>query len=203
MLVQSCPKCGSSRVQHNFHEESLLTRLAGFNHLLCNNCSHEYTGFSPFGVKRSRHCHILVKSQAPVSRQQRSPRKNGRFAVQVFLRQPEGREVLADSQTWARTPLNGYTRNLSRIGLSFVLPEARFTDEYLAQDKHRLLVRLQLPVKLDATHAERQPMQLHVTAVRYEQLDEDEVFTGWLVGARITWISAEDGARFARLVDGL
>lgn len=203
MLVQSCPKCGSSRVQHNFHEESLLTRLAGFNNLLCNNCSYEYTGFSPFGVKRSRHRHIPVKSHATVSRQQRAPRKNGRFAVQVFLRQLECTETLADNQMWTRTPLNGYTRNLSRIGLSLVLPDARFTDEYLAQDKHRLLVRLHPPVKLDAVHAERQPIQLHVTAVRYEQLDEEEAFTGWLVGARITWMGAEDGARFSRLMDKL
>ena len=82
-----------------------------------------------------------------------------------------------------------------------VLPEARLSDDYLAQDKHRLSIRLIVPG--DYKHQQNATVTLHAVAVRFEQLDDGEALSGWLIGARLTWIKPEDRARFLRYIESL
>ncbi len=186
MLVQSCPKCSSQRVQRAYDDTVLLLRVVGINLLLCNNCNAEFKGFSLFGGKRSRGRKIEIKHRPKVGSTQRAPRKRARLTATIHL-QDERSDYF-----------QGYTRDVSRIGLSLVLPDARFTDDYLALDKHRLLIHLAIPTSYGTSL-----VVLHATAVRFEQLDDEEMLTGWLVGARITSVKSEDRERFMRYLDSI
>jgi hypothetical protein len=55
-------------------------------------------------------------------------------------------------------------------------------------------VKLELPVG---------PVEMQVTPVRYESLEEHETETGYLIGVRITAITEADRAKFAAYVSSL
>lgn len=189
-----CPRCQSSRVQRAYNDTPVLLRALRINYLLCNNCNAEFKGFSLFKTERSRRRNIEVKSRPNVGNLQRAVRRREHLEVTLHLR--------ACEHTLARwkmpATLKGYTRDLSRIGVSLVLPDAVFNDKFLSQEKHRFQIDLELPTTYGKTK-----VVLHAAAVRFEQLDEDESLTGWLVGARITWIDPQDRARYARFVDAV
>lgn len=83
--------------------------------------------------------------------------------------------------------LRGQTRDISRDGLAFVVSAIHIDGHYLVGEGRTLLVELELP---DGT------VQIKVTPVRYERLDEDESLLGYLIGAGITQMSDEDRERF-------
>ena len=72
-----------------------------------------------------------------------------------------------------------------------VLPEARFTDAELRGGHggggHRARLLL---------HIAPRTLTLDATIVRYEQLDEDDALTGWLIAARITRLAGDERERY-------
>ena len=77
------------------------------------------------------------------------------------------------------------------IGMAIVLPEARFTDAELRGGHggggHRARLLL---------HIEPRTLTLDATIVRYEQLDEEDSLTGWLIAARITRLAEHERERY-------
>ena len=90
-----------------------------------------------------------------------------------------------------RPSIPGHSLDLSRAGLSAVVPAIRIQDHYLAGGSQRLLIRLELPAA---------PVEMQVVTVRYEQY-QDEV--GYLIGVNILEMSEPDRARYEEYLTGL
>lgn len=78
---------------------------------------------------------------------------------------------------------HGHTVDISTTGLGVIVPAIRIGDHYLAGENQKLLLKIQLPERL---------VEINVTPVRYERLDETESERGYLIGVSITSMSGED-----------
>jgi hypothetical protein len=78
---------------------------------------------------------------------------------------------------------HGHTVDISTTGLGVIVPAIRIGDHYLAGENQKLLLKVQLPERL---------VEINVTPVRYERLDETESERGYLIGVSITSMSGED-----------
>jgi hypothetical protein len=83
--------------------------------------------------------------------------------------------------------LQGHTTDISATGLALILPAIRIGEYYLTGEDKRLLVKLELP---DG------PVEMQVTPVRYESLDERETERGYVIGVRIIQITPEHQALY-------
>jgi hypothetical protein len=83
--------------------------------------------------------------------------------------------------------LEGHTLDVSSTGLALIVPAIRIGEHYLAGSERRLHVKLELPGG---------PVEMIVTAVRYESLDEAQDESGYLIGARIIEMADSDRASF-------
>src|SRR5258705_8940285 len=72
--------------------------------------------------------------------------------------------------------LSGHTLDVSTTGLALVVPAIRIGEHYLAGADRRLKLKLDLPAG---------PVEMKLSTVRYESLDESEEESGYLIGARI------------------
>ena len=88
--------------------------------------------------------------------------------------------------------LNGHTFDVSTSGLALIVPAIRIGEHYLAGEERRLYVKLELPSG---------PVEMKLTSVRYESLDEDHEETGYLIGARIVEMADADRATFNAYVN--
>lgn len=79
--------------------------------------------------------------------------------------------------------LDGHTLDVSRTGLALIVPAIRIGEHYLAGAERKLHVKLELPSG---------PVEMKVTTVRYESLEESAEETGYLIGGRITEMSDRD-----------
>ena len=82
-------------------------------------------------------------------------------------------------------PLEGYTHDISTVGLGIIVPSLRIGEHYLTDQRCRLRI-----VLLDLPSGQ---VEIHATPVRYEELGEAN--GQHLIGARITKISDTDRAR--------
>lgn len=184
--LRHCPHCNSARVQRGYNDPPLLLRMFGIHELLCNNCGSEFKGFAvPGTVKRSRKIKIELGGAA-ASRRRRAQRLQVRLPVKLMV---YGSEERYGGHTVVPI-ISGYTRDLSEIGLASVFPMARFDDRDLTAEHRRLRFTIRLPPSAD--------VQIYATVVRYELLDSDGNDQGWLIGARITKMSAADRQRLQR-----
>lgn len=87
--------------------------------------------------------------------------------------------------------LTGHTLDISSTGIAMVVSAIRIGEHYLVGDDRRLFLKLELP---DG------PVDMNVTPVRYESLDEGHEESGYLIGARITEMSDPDRTRFEEFV---
>ena len=87
--------------------------------------------------------------------------------------------------------LNGHTLDVSSTGLALIVPAIRIGEHYLAGSERRLHLKLDLPSG---------PVEMIVTSVRYESLDETHEETGYLIGARITEMADSDRASYEEYV---
>ena len=87
--------------------------------------------------------------------------------------------------------LDGHTLDVSATGLALIVPAIRIGEHYLAGSDRRLHLKLDLPSG---------PVEMTLTPVRYESLDETQEETGYLIGARITEMADADRASFAEFV---
>jgi hypothetical protein len=87
--------------------------------------------------------------------------------------------------------LAGHTLDLSATGLALIVPAITLGEHHLVGENRSLNVKLDLP---DG------PVEMQVTPVRYESLDEHPTETGYLIGVQIAEMTDEDRAKFAAYV---
>jgi hypothetical protein len=85
--------------------------------------------------------------------------------------------------------MKGHTLDLSATGLALIVPAITLGEHHLVGENRSLNAKLDLPVG---------PIELQVTPVRYESLEEQE--TGYLVGVKIVGMPDADRAKFAEYV---
>lgn len=90
--------------------------------------------------------------------------------------------------------LEGHTLDISRTGMGLIVPAIRIGEHYLTGGDRRLKVKLELP---EGT------VEMLMTPIRYESLDEDQSEIGYLVGARIAEMTEDDRSRFEAYVTTL
>lgn len=84
----------------------------------------------------------------------------------------------------ARRSCSGFTCDLSRTGLSFVLPMVRFGNYHIfSEGGSALRIKLELP---DG------PIELKARPVRYDLIAEHEEVQGYVIGAHILEVSERD-----------
>jgi len=87
--------------------------------------------------------------------------------------------------------LDGHTLDASVTGLALIVPAIRIGEHYLAGSDRHLHLKLELPSG---------PVEMKVSPVRYESLDESEEETGYVIGARIIEMADGDRASFDQFV---
>ncbi len=87
--------------------------------------------------------------------------------------------------------MEGHTLDISASGLALIVPAITLGEHHIVGENRTLNVNLQLP---------EGPIDLKVTPVRYESLEEHETETGYLIGVKILEISDGDRAKFAKYV---
>jgi hypothetical protein len=90
--------------------------------------------------------------------------------------------------------LDGHTLDVSSTGLALIVPAIRIGEHYLAGSDRRLHLKLDLPSG---------PVEMKLSPVRYESLDESQEETGYLIGARIIEMADADRATFEKYVANL
>ena len=129
---------------------------------------------------------IAARLHRYIGDRRRAPRYRMRVPVTLWL--PEAK---ANGARRPSSVLEGFTRDASATGLALILPAIRIGEHYLIGQGRNLRLRLELP---NAT------LQMDVTPVRYERLDEDETEKGYLVGVQIAEMSDEDRERYNETV---
>jgi hypothetical protein len=84
--------------------------------------------------------------------------------------------------------MDGHTMDLSSNGMALVVPRITLGEHHLVGENRALNVKLQLPGG---------PVEMQVTPVRYERLEEDDGETGYLIAVKIVRMSDDDRARFS------
>ena len=87
--------------------------------------------------------------------------------------------------------LDGHTLDVSSTGLALIVPAIRIGEHYLAGSDRRLHLKLDLPAG---------PVEMKLSPVRYESLDESQEESGYLIGARIIEMADADRASFEKYV---
>jgi hypothetical protein len=112
-----------------------------------------------------------------------SPRRHIKLEFRVLLvatkKNVEGEEQML--------PLIGYTRDVSESGLALLVSAKSMSVLYSLGAEYTLQLVLTLPVG---------PIELEVTPVRYQHINEGRAGSRILIGAKITKISDEDRTRF-------
>jgi c-di-GMP-binding flagellar brake protein YcgR len=90
--------------------------------------------------------------------------------------------------------LAGHTLDLSPNGMAIIVPTIRLGEQHLVGEHRSLNVSLELPTG---------PVEMKVTPIRYEALEEAESQAGYLMGVRITEMPEADRARFTSYVETL
>ena len=83
--------------------------------------------------------------------------------------------------------VDGHTLDISAHGLALIVPTIRVGDHHLVGADRGFTVRLQLPSG---------PVEMQVTTVRYENLNDDSSESGFLVGVKSPDMDAADRLRF-------
>jgi hypothetical protein len=87
--------------------------------------------------------------------------------------------------------MDGHTMDLSSNGLALVVPRITLGEHHLVGENRGLNLKLQLPGGL---------VEMQVTPVRYERLEEDQNETGYVIAAKIVRMADDDRARYSAYV---
>jgi c-di-GMP-binding flagellar brake protein YcgR len=90
--------------------------------------------------------------------------------------------------------LKGHTLDLSPTGLALIVPAIIVSEHHLVNENRNLNVRLELPDGV---------VEIQVSPIRYESLDEHRTETGYLIGTRIVSIAEADQGRYKTYVSEL
>jgi hypothetical protein len=113
-----------------------------------------------------------------------SPRRSIKLEFRVLL---VAMKTSADGEE-QMLPLIGYTRDISESGLALLVSAKSMSVLYNLSETYTLQLVLTLPLG---------PVDLEVTPVRYQHINEGTSGSRILIGARITKISDEDRARLS------
>lgn len=181
MFEQICPRCKSSRIQLGFNDAPIMLHLIGVRELLCNNCNLE---FKRFVLGRPPRRTISDKTEVSCNKR-RAQRFNINLPVQVAIVLTEDR----GGSVQYSSPLQGYTRDVSKIGLAIVLPANRIEGQHpmpaFAGQNRMLWVQLGLSSGT---------VTMRATPIRCEALNQSAA--GRLVGVHIKSVHQADQARF-------
>jgi hypothetical protein len=86
---------------------------------------------------------------------------------------------------------SGYLNDISKTGLSIIIPAVRFGDRYPVGEDYRLSIKIQLPGKL---------IQIGATPVSYNKLEVAGEENRYLIGARIAEMGASDRRHLVRYI---
>lgn len=108
-----------------------------------------------------------------------APRHNMRLPLYVSLIDSKKSSTkMSPSST-----MSGYLRDISKTGLSLVVPSLRFGNHCLISGHYLLRVAVQLPGGI---------ANIQVNPVRYDRLKEENLARSYVIGARITQIDEPD-----------
>jgi c-di-GMP-binding flagellar brake protein YcgR len=130
---------------------------------------------------------IVSRFRQYIGERRRSKRYRVRLAFTIS--EPDRAKSLNGARR-TRT-MEGHTLDISGSGLALIVPAITLGEHHIVGDNRTLNVNLQLPGG---------PIDLKVTPVRYESLEEDETETGYLIGVRILEMSDGHRSKFAEYV---
>lgn len=90
--------------------------------------------------------------------------------------------------------MDGHTLDISPTGMALIVPAIRIGEHHLVGENRSLNLKLELPVG---------PIEMQVTPIRYEALEDHPSETGYLIGVKVVGMAVEDRAKFLEYVSGL
>jgi c-di-GMP-binding flagellar brake protein YcgR len=102
--------------------------------------------------------------------------------------------ALSSNGTKRVISIKGHTLDLSSTGLALVVPSIIVNEHHLVGENRNMYVTLEMP---DG------PIELNVTPIRYERLDEHPTETGYLIGVKLNNIEERERQRFSEYVSQL
>jgi c-di-GMP-binding flagellar brake protein YcgR len=90
--------------------------------------------------------------------------------------------------------IKGHTLDLSSTGLALIVPSIIVNEHHLVGENRNMYVSLEFP---DG------PIELNVTPIRYERLDEHPTETGYLIGVKLSKVGGTERSRFQDYVSQL
>ena len=134
--------------------------------------------------------YLLGRFRGSVGNRRRAPRYDARLSFSVsFVNEGAG-----DGNARPQQTLVGRTRNLSDTGVALIIPSLRLGTNKLNDGNTTLRLMLDLPTGT---------AEIHVVPVRTHQLGENDADTGYLIGAKITYLSEDSRARLTKFLRGL
>lgn len=133
---------------------------------------------------------VVARLRKFIADRRRAKRRRVRLAFSISIVSP------AKSLTGTRRPIsmNGHTLDLSANGMAVIVPAITLDEHHLVGENRGLKVQLELPSG---------PVQMQVSPVRYERLEEHASETGYLIAVRIVAMSEDDRATYAKFVSNL
>jgi len=133
---------------------------------------------------------LVSRMRQMVGVRRNSKRRKARLTFSLSLASPAKNL----NGTRRQVSMAGHTSDLSEDGLALIVPAITLDEHHLVGENRSLNVRLELPVG---------PIEMQVSPVRYESLEEHKTETGYLIGTKIVRMSDEDRAKFAEFVASL
>lgn len=125
------------------------------------------------------HLHMSLMSRLRI-------RRNG---MQLPLNVSISETTIRGGQSSTTTP--GYLNDISKTGISVIIPAVRFGGRYPVGDNYKLRIKIQLPNRL---------ISIAATPIRYNKLDETEDGSRYLIGARIAEMEPSDRKHLIRYI---
>lgn len=102
--------------------------------------------------------------------------------------------ALSSNGTKRVISIKGHTLDLSSTGLALVVPSIIVNEHHLVGENRNMYVTLEFP---DG------PIEMNVTPIRYERLDEHPTETGYLIGVKLGKVEGSERSRFEDYVSQL
>lgn len=122
---------------------------------------------------------IVSRAQRLLGQYVHAPRHYMRLPLYVSL--IDSKKTSANMSS--SSTMSGYLRDISKTGLSLVVPSLRFGNRCLISGHYPLRVTVQLPNGV---------ANIQVAPVRYDRLKDEHLARSWVIGARITQITEPD-----------
>ncbi|MDQ3321765.1 MAG: PilZ domain-containing protein [Acidobacteriota bacterium] len=124
---------------------------------------------------------LIARFNKSVSERRETPRSNFQIPVKVWI-QPAGKIVKLQMPP-ENLVISGETKDLSRLGIGFIVPSIRIRESYLVGENCTLNVEMHLPAG---------KIQMQVIGHRYEQIGEHLSVSRYLIGASISQMTREN-----------